>query len=164
MFLGSAETDTENYNLKQNRQSRIVKYYGFTTTYLNNAFNIFNNLINGRHHHSHNKLIIWMRKVENALDRLLVSFNKSKKYRHRLCAHRYNCITYPIIGFIQRFLVGYSLQFVIKCLGSLSTIIKKPKLLWRLFTSSTNYQLGMFFGGYVFIFRVIYNLSLLLFL
>ena len=97
MFVGGAEAETDNFHLKHDRQSRIVKYYGFATIYLNNFLNIFNNLINGSHHHNHNFFINLMRNFENRLDRVLVSLSKSKKVKHRLCAHRYNCIIYPIM-------------------------------------------------------------------
>jgi hypothetical protein len=97
MFIGGAEADTDNFHLKHDRQSRIAKYYGFATIYLNNFLNIFNNLINGSHHHNHNFFINLLRNFENSLDRFLVSMSKSKKMKHRLCAHRYNCVIYPIM-------------------------------------------------------------------
>jgi hypothetical protein len=56
---------------------------------------------------------------------------------------------------MQRFIVGYLLQFAVKCFGSMGAIFKNPKLLIKLFKSPVNSQLGMFLGSYVFIFRVI---------
>ena len=107
MFIGQAEVKNEtthsidDHHLKAlNRQSRVIKYYGFATQYLNNTLSLLSTMLNsgtGRHHRHHNMLISLLKQFEVKLDMLLHSFNKSKKCKHHLCMHRYNCITYPIL-------------------------------------------------------------------
>jgi hypothetical protein len=56
---------------------------------------------------------------------------------------------------MQRFLVGYLLQAGIKCLSSIGLILRKPQYLIKILKSPVNRELGLFFGSYVLIFRVI---------
>lgn len=160
MLIGSSEvieSDHSVHSKKQHGQSKVVKYYGFMTVITNNLLNqIYKLFIEraGRHHRSHNFIITAMRRLETKIEHFLDSFNKSNKYRHHLCHHRYNCFIYSIVGFLQRFLAGFFLQAGIKCLGSLGKIMKNPKVLLKILKNPVNAQLGMFLGVFVAVFRV----------
>ena len=101
-----------------------------------------------------NSFLLIMKFIEKKLESVINSLNKSF-HRHDKCSHRYNCATYSIVGFVQRFITGYLLQFAFKCLSSLAAILKNPKLLIKLLKNPVNTELGLFLGFYVFIFRVV---------
>ncbi len=94
-----------------------------------------------------------MEKFAVTIERFLSALSESKSCKHSLCKHRYNCVIYALLGFIQRFVVGFGLQAAFKVLSSLLKIIKSPKLLIKLLKSPVNRELGMFLGTYVFIYR-----------
>lgn len=133
----------DHHYLKLTRQSRIIKYLNSITNKLHRLTDHSNNLII-------NRLRLFERKLESFLDSLNKSF-----HRHDKCVHRYNCFTYAIAGFVQRFIVGYLLQAAFKCLGSLVAIVKKPKLLFKILKNPLNTDLGLFLGSYVLIFRLV---------
>ena len=112
MLIGDSEIiqPLSNHHSKLNRQSRIVKYYGFMTIMLNNLVNSFNNLVNlnnRRRAHSQSLLITFMKNLETKLEHFLGYLSKTYNYKHRMCAHRYNCFIYPIV-------VRYYMKFAIK--------------------------------------------------
>ncbi|CAF0732927.1 unnamed protein product [Brachionus calyciflorus] len=153
ILVGASELpDTK----KIDRKSRVVKYYGLMTVILNNAITQFNEMFlqhHNRHNRWHNALIDGFRNFEHRIERKLDSLSKCNKYRHEKCHHRYNCLIYSILGFLQRFLAGYGLQAVIKLFGSIGIILKKPNVILKILKNKENFQLGMFLGSFVFIFR-----------
>lgn len=160
--MGNAEVADKDHQQKRDRSSRVVVYYGVVTDILNSTINMFNNLIsssNSRHGFGHghlpnNILIQFLKKIEKNVDNFLKSMNKNHICRHPKCQHRYNCLIYPMLGFVQRFTAGYLLQAAVKLLGSASAIVKKPHLILKILKSTDNIDLGLFLGSYVFIFRV----------
>ena len=94
MLIGDSEIiqPISNHHSKLNRPSRIVKYYGFMTMMLNNLLNTFNR----RRANSHS-FIGLLKSLEKKLENFLGSLSKTYNYKHRMCAHRYNCFIYPIV-------------------------------------------------------------------
>lgn len=133
----------DTHYLKLTRQSRIIKYLNAITLSINKIFNKNNKT---------NIFTLSMNFIENKLQFIINGLNKSF-HRHELCSHRYNCLVYSLIGFFQRFIIGYLLQAGFKCLSSLMTILKKPSILIKLLKSPVNTELGLFLGCYVLIFR-----------
>ena len=140
--------------------SRVVIYYGLATNTLSHVLNsVYNKLFTASHatrrHRSHNAFIQALKHIETSLGRFLDSFNHSRKHKHVLCTHRYNCAIYTLVGFLQRFLTGYALQAAFKCLGSIGGIIRKPRLLLKILLSPVNKEFGLFLGSYTLIFRAV---------
>jgi hypothetical protein len=55
---------------------------------------------------------------------------------------------------MQRFIVGFLLQALVKAVGSIGSIFKNPKNIWKILKNPVNRQLGLFLGSYVLIYRV----------
>lgn len=156
MLIGPSECLDVDHSLHKNRSSRVVKYYGLVTASLNHFLQLIYSLTisrPSRHNRSHNPIAAFFRFLERKLDHYLTSLSRSTRCRHHLCNHRYNCLIYSIMGFVQRFIVGFLLQLVIKCAGSIGSLVKSPKLIVKLIKSPANRELGLFLGSYVLIFR-----------
>lgn len=139
------------------RTSRVVKYYGLMTVIVNNAATLIDQIFfqhHNRHNRWHNRVVDSLRAFEHRIERFLDSFSKAK-YRHEKCHHRYNCFIYSLLGFIQRFMIGFGLQAVVKLFGSIGLVLKKPKTILKILKNSDNFGLGMFFGSFVLIFRLV---------
>lgn len=154
-FIGDSETLETDHHSKLNRKSRIMVCYGFLTDIINKTLQICNKFTNTLNTGSQNSFINIMKCIELKAEIFLDNLSKSTFCKHTACNHRYSCLIYPILGFIQRFSVGYIMQAVIKTLGSLGAILKNPKILLKIFMNPVNKQLGMFLGLYVFIFRAV---------
>lgn len=128
--------------------------------------------------HKINKLYFLLKSFEEKLDRFFNKLSMAKGFKHQLCTHRYNCLIHTLLvsnrflksimclhvicyftlffkGFMQRFIGGYLIQAGIKLATSAMIIIKKPKIIKNILASSTNIELGLFFGFYNLIYRVI---------
>ena len=168
LLLGPEEIRENNNSL--NRQSRVVKYYGFVTEILSNL----SNFVTKAKSNHRNKLYVFMKTFEEKIDRFFNRLSIQKTMKHQACNHRYSCWLYSLNvsfylrsrlkkifkifinfkGFITRFFGGFVLQAGIKIAGSLIQILKKPALLKKILTNPANVELGLFFGSFNFIYRV----------
>lgn len=145
-LVGPSET-SETEHMK--RKSHIMSCYGLFTDVANKAVKLCNNLSAPRY------LAYLLKKFEIKFEHLLNRMSDTSKCRHPACNHRYNCFLYPVLGFVQRFIVGFLMQAIVKAFGSMAKIIKNPKFLFQIMKNPVNRQLGMFIGSYVFIYRSI---------
>lgn len=155
LLVGSAE---QIESKRPDRKSRVVTYYGVMTVILNNLVTRFDQMFlqhHSRHNRWHNKVVDSFRNFEHRIERFLDSFNKANRYSHPKCHHRYNCLIYTLLGFLQRFVAGFGLQAGIKLLGSIGTLFKKPSVLIKILKDKDNFQLGMFLGCFTMVFRAV---------
>ncbi|KAM9332078.1 transmembrane protein 135 [Pholidichthys leucotaenia] len=74
--------------------------------------------------------------------------------RHRCCKHyQDNCISYCVKGFIRMFSVGYLIQCLLKVPSAFRQMFSKPSRLPSLFYNKENFQLGVFLGSFVSIYK-----------
>jgi hypothetical protein len=164
MLVGSSEaieTDKAIHHRAMSNPSRVVIYYGTATDILTNLLTrVYRAVyggsdINNNRSPSTNPLIVLLKHFERKIEKCLDSFNHSHAFKHSLCTHRYNCAINASMGFAQRYIAGYLIQIVVKCLGSLGSILRKPKLVVEILLNPVNRELGMFLGSYVLIFRAV---------
>lgn len=159
IFVGNSEVPDHDHHIKRERQSRVVKYYGFVTDIVETSVNRCYNLISSRRHRfgpgQSSIFFQTLKRFEKRMDNFLRSLNKAHACRHNLCTHRYNCLLYPIMGFIQRFFTGFAIQAGIKIVSSLGLILKKPKVLFKILANPANRDFGLYLGTYVLIFRAV---------
>jgi hypothetical protein len=163
MLVGSSEaieTDRAIHHREMSNPSRVVIYYGTATDILTNLLTriyraVYGHDINNNRSPSTNPLIVLLKHFEKKMERVLDSFNHSSAFKHSLCTHRYNCAINATVGFVQRFMAGCLIQIVVRCLGSLGAILRRPKLLFRILLNPANRELGLFLGSYVLIFRTV---------
>ena len=107
-FLGSEETHDDKNSL--NRQSRVVKYYGFVTEILSNLTNLAT-----KSKSSHrNKLYVLMKRFEEKIEGFFNRLSIQKSMKHQLCQHRYTCWMYSlkvIKSIVLRFILILKNQF-----------------------------------------------------
>ncbi|XP_052090112.1 transmembrane protein 135-like isoform X2 [Mytilus californianus] len=75
--------------------------------------------------------------------------------KHRLCQHKNSCIYYTLKGLLRNFCIGYGIQGVVKVLGSLTKIVRRPSALLQAIKHKDNFNLGAFLGCFVAIFRAV---------
>ncbi|KAK7601865.1 hypothetical protein V9T40_009306 [Parthenolecanium corni] len=75
--------------------------------------------------------------------------------RSDYCSHPNGCLYYCLEGGAKVFVTGYGLQLCLKILMQLKKIIKRPTLLFRAVKSSETFSLGVFLGGFSFLYRLI---------
>uniref|UniRef100_A0AAX7SYL4 Transmembrane protein 135 n=1 Tax=Astatotilapia calliptera TaxID=8154 RepID=A0AAX7SYL4_ASTCA len=74
--------------------------------------------------------------------------------RHRCCKHyNDNCISYCVKGFVRMFSVGYVIQCLLKVPSAFRQMFSKPSRLPSLFYNKENFQLGVFLGSFVSIYK-----------
>ncbi|KAM6907340.1 transmembrane protein 135 [Xenentodon cancila] len=74
--------------------------------------------------------------------------------RHRCCKHyQDNCISYCIKGFVRMFSIGYLIQCCIKVPSAFRQMFSKPSRLTSVFYNKENFQLGVFLGSFVSIYK-----------
>lgn len=159
-FVGPYEERSEpSEQNKISRKSRITIYYSFLMAIISKTINICNRLVTSSRRIPQNPrpniVISLMQRFENKIEGFLSTLSQSKCCKHNLCKHRYNCVIYALLGFVQRFVVGFGIQTAVKILSSFSKIIKSPKILLKILKNPVNKELGMFLGVYVFIYRAL---------
>ncbi|XP_061595199.1 transmembrane protein 135 [Cololabis saira] len=74
--------------------------------------------------------------------------------RHRCCKHyQDNCISYCVKGFVRMFSIGYLIQCCIKVPSAFRQMFSKPSRLPSIFYNKENFQLGVFLGSFVSIYK-----------
>ncbi|KAF7665259.1 hypothetical protein LDENG_00142150 [Lucifuga dentata] len=74
--------------------------------------------------------------------------------RHRCCKHyEDSCISYCVKGFVRMFSVGYLIQCCLKVPSAFRHMFSKPSRLPSLFYNKENFQLGVFLGSFVSIYK-----------
>uniref|UniRef100_A0A3Q0S4N4 Transmembrane protein 135 n=1 Tax=Amphilophus citrinellus TaxID=61819 RepID=A0A3Q0S4N4_AMPCI len=74
--------------------------------------------------------------------------------RHRCCKHyNDNCMSYCVKGFVRMFSVGCVIQCLLKVPSAFRQMFSKPSRLPSLFYNKDNFQLGVFLGSFVSIYK-----------
>ncbi|XP_065221346.1 transmembrane protein 135-like [Planococcus citri] len=71
------------------------------------------------------------------------------------CSHPHGCVHYWLQGGTKVFAIGYGLQLSLRTLMQMRKIARRPVLLLRALKSSDTFSLGVFLGGFSFLYRFI---------
>ncbi|GJQ84477.1 hypothetical protein Trydic_g15677 [Trypoxylus dichotomus] len=82
-------------------------------------------------------------------------FGTAESTSQTLCHHKNSCLGYGCQSAIKYFLMGYLLEFIKNILPRLGRLTSSPKIVFQMFFNTKNVLFGLFFGGYVLLYRLI---------
>lgn len=74
--------------------------------------------------------------------------------KHKSCPHNYSCLYYSISGGSRLFMVGFGLQITLKIVLQLKKLVQRKLSLKKVICNRETLKLGVFLGGFSFLFRV----------
>ncbi|XP_033635613.1 transmembrane protein 135-like [Asterias rubens] len=89
--------------------------------------------------------------IRAKLSKLMLRLNNLPK--HNYCSHGSSCLSYVLKATVRKFAVGYGIQAVLNLLRALPKIATRPKLLLMALVRRDNFDLALFLGLFVGLFR-----------